>query len=298
MKTSWYKIRAQADSAEISIFGDIGTSWWGESVSLIDFKKDFDAVKDRESIKLMINSPGGDVFDGMGIYNLISGVRQKVTVEVLGMAASIASIIALSGKELVMGEGSYFMIHQPWSFSIGTAESLRKDANLLDKIEDQLVSIYAQNTDMPEAEIVAAMAEETWYTAGEAVDAGYAVGVADYGQMAASYDLSRYKYAHVPSEIPGTETPSDVPKTPREFEARVRDMGYSKREATAIASHGFTHRDDAEPEVEQAESEPEVQTVAVDDGKVIGAWVQGVLRQWVQQVPMQSKTHSGGCLND
>ncbi len=277
MKTSWYKISAQADSAEISIFGDIGASWWGDAVSLADFKKDFDAVKDRESINLMINSPGGDVWDGMGIYNLISGVRQKVTVEVLGLAASIASIIALAGNELVMGEGSYFMIHKPWSFSMGTSDDLRKDANLLDKIEGQMLSIYAQHTDMTDAEIGDVMAAETWFTAEEAVDAGFATEVIEHGQMAASYNLSRYKYAHAPIEMIADETPSDPPKDIRGFESRVRSMGFSNRDAKAIASCGFTHRDDAGPEAEQTESE--ARSTVADGNKTANAWVQGVLMQ-------------------
>ena len=256
MRTSWYKISAQEETAEISIFGDVGASWWGDSVTLADFKKDFDAIKDRDSIKLMINSPGGDVWDGMGIYNLISSVRQKVTVEVMGLAASIASIIALSGNELIMGESSYFMIHRPWSFSMGTSDELRKDAGLLDKIEDQLVAIYEQHTAMTEDELKTAMSEETWYTADEAVEIGFAAGVADYGQMAASYDISRYKYAHVPAEMAEDEKPSEPPSNIRDFEEHVRDMGYSKRTATAIASHGFTHREDADPDAEQTEAEP------------------------------------------
>ena len=255
MRKSWYKISAQGESAEISIFGDLGASWWGDSVTLADFKKEFDAVKDRDSIKVMINSPGGDVWDGMGIYNLISSVRQKVTVEVLGLAASIASIVALAGKELVMGEGSYFMIHKPWSFSMGTSDDLRKDANLLDKVEGQMLSIYAQHTDMTDAEIVDAMAEETWYTADEAVDAGFATEVTEHGKMAASYNLSRYKYAHAPIEMIADETPSEPPKDIRGFESRVRSMGFSNRDAKAIASRGFTHRDDAEPEAEQLNAE-------------------------------------------
>jgi len=253
MKTKWYKISAQDDSAEVSIFGDIGESWWGDSVTLADFKADWDKVKDKKSISLLINSPGGDVFDGMAIYNLISAVRQNVTVEVLGLAASIASVIALAGKEMMMGEGSYFMIHRPWSFSLGTADELRKDADLLDKVEGQIADIYAQHTALTEDEIAAAMDAETWYTPEEAVEAGFATEVIEHGQMAASYNISKYKYAHVPTEIVGDETPSEPPSTIREFEARVRDMGYSRQRATAIASHGFAYREDAEPEAEPEE---------------------------------------------
>lgn len=252
----WFKIQSKDDdSAEITIFGDIGESFFYESVSLSDFKAELDKVRDKKEIRVMLNSPGGSVFDGMAIYNLLSGVRQKVTVEVLGMAASAASVIALSGRELVMGEGSYLMIHNPWSFAFGEAEELRKTADVLDKIRDQMVDLYAAHSAMTDEEIVQAMAEETWYTATEAVEAGFADRAEDYGEaeLAASYDISKYKYAHVPSEMLETGDSDDRPASVREFEARVRDMGFSKREATSIASHGFAHRDD------ESEDAPEVE---------------------------------------
>ena len=254
----WYKITARDDSAEVSIFGDIGSSWWGDSVTLADFKAEFDKIRDKAEIRVLLNSPGGDVMDGMGIYNLLSGVRQKVTIEVLGMAASIASIIALAGKELVMGEGSFYMIHNPITFALGGSGDLRKAADLLDTVRGQMVGIYAQRTALTSEEIEAAMDGETWYTAEHAVEAGFASSVADYGdtEMVASYDISKYRYAHVPVEMIADEKPSEMPANIREFEDRVRGMGFSKREAVAIASHGFAHRDDAEAEAEpKTESE-------------------------------------------
>jgi ATP-dependent protease ClpP protease subunit len=254
----WYKITARDDSAEVSIFGDIGSSWWGDSVTLADFKAEFDKIRDKAEIRVLLNSPGGDVMDGMGIYNLLSGVRQKVTIEVLGMAASIASIIALAGKELVMGEGSFYMIHNPITFALGGSGDLRKAADLLDTVRGQMVGIYAQRTALTSEEIEAAMDGETWYTAEQAVEAGFASSVADYGdtEMVASYDISKYRYAHVPVEMIADEKPSEMPANIREFEDRVRGMGFSKREAVAIASHGFAHRDDAEAEAEpKTESE-------------------------------------------
>ena len=262
MKATWYDIKAQEDSAEISIFGDIGTSWWGESVTLADFKRDFDKIKDKNSIKVSLNSPGGNVFDGIGIYNVISAVRQRVTVEVLGLAASIASIIALAGKDLVIGEGSFYMIHKPWSFAMGNAAELRQTADLLDKIEEQMVSIYQQHTALTYEELSDALEAETWYTADEAVEAGFASGTVDYGELAASYDLSKYKYAHIPTEMVVDEKPSEAPTNIRDFEERVRGMGFSNREAKVIASHGYAHRDDVEPEEEQlVDEQPEPEDV-------------------------------------
>ena len=274
-KTSWYEIKAQEETAEVSIFGDIGEAWWGDSVTLADFKKDFDKIKDRKSINVSLNSPGGDVFDGMGIYNMISQVQQKVTVEVLGLAASIASIIALAGKKLIMGEGTYFMIHRPWAFSMGDADELRKSAELLDKIQGQMVSIYERHSYLTDEDIVAALTEETWYTAQEAVDAGFATDVVDYGEVAASADLSKYKYAHVPAGMVVNEENEGPPTTVRQFEERVGRMGFSNSEARAIASRGFPHRDDVESEVEpEAGVEPEAAETIEDPVRVRMALLQ------------------------
>lgn len=247
----WFKIIAKEDSAEISIFGDIGDSWFSESVTAADFKKEFDAIKDKKSIKVLLNSPGGDVFDGVAIYNIISQVRDKVETEVLGWAASAASIVALAGEKLVMGEGSYLMIHNPWAIVIGDSQAMLKVGADLEKMNGVFASIYAQHSDLTEDEILTAMNEETWYTAQEAVDAGFADEIADYGEMAACGDISKYRYAHVPSEMLPDEKPSEPPTSIRDFEDRVRDMGYSKREATAIASHGFSQRDAEEEPKEE-----------------------------------------------
>ena len=258
MKNKWFKISAEADedTAEIAIFGNIGDSWWGDSLTAADFKKAFDGIKDRKSIKVTINSPGGDLFDGVAIYNMISQVRDKVETEVLGMAASAASVIALAGNKLTMGEGSYLMIHNPWMFAIGDSTAMQKASDDLLKMNGVLAGIYENRSDLEEDEIIEAMNEETWYTAEESVEAGFADEVADYGDIAASGDIARYKYAHVPGEMLVDEKPSEKPDNIRDFEARVRDMGFSNRESTEIASHGFTHRDDVDEAAEE-QTEPE-----------------------------------------
>ena len=101
IRTKWFAIDAKPDAAEISVFDEIG----GFGVSVAEFKDAFDLVKDQKEIKLLLNSPGGSVTEGMAFYNLMASVRSKLTVEVLGIAASIASIIALAGRELVMVRG-------------------------------------------------------------------------------------------------------------------------------------------------------------------------------------------------
>lgn len=204
----WYAIEQKEETAEISIFDEIG-GWFGLTVK--QFKQDFDAVKGAKHLKVLLNSPGGDVFDGMAVYNLLSGYREKISVEVLGVAASIASVIALAGKELVMGEGSYLMIHNPWGVSVGGASEMRKTADLLEKIAGQLATIYTNNSYLDRQKVQAAMNEETWYTAPEALEAGFADRVEDHGQIAAmAFDFSKYQYRKLPQGLAAQQAPLDL----------------------------------------------------------------------------------------
>ncbi|HUV08065.1 MAG TPA: head maturation protease, ClpP-related [Spirochaetia bacterium] len=198
-KLKWYAMETEDEVGEISIFDQIG-GWFGVSVD--EFKKDFDAIKKKKQVKLLLSSPGGDVSDGMAIYNLLSGIREKLSIEVMGVAASIASIVALSGKELVMGEGSYLMIHDPWSWTIGDAKEMRRIAGVLDKMGGQLANIYARNSNLSLEEVVGKMGEETWFTAEEAVEAGFADSVVEYGEVAAlAFDMDKFHYNNIPDRI-------------------------------------------------------------------------------------------------
>jgi ATP-dependent protease ClpP protease subunit len=195
----WYTMKAEADEAEISIFSEIG-GWGGVTVK--DFKKDFDAIRGKKRIRFLLNSPGGDVFDSMAIYNILVGERNKLEVQVLGMAASGASIIALAGQELIMSRGSYLMIHNPSGLCIGDAAEMQKMADVLGKIAGQMAKIYAGESNLSREEALAAMAEETWYTADEAMEAGFADSVVDYGDVAAlAPNIDRFGYAHVPQAL-------------------------------------------------------------------------------------------------
>jgi len=195
MKT-WYAVDFKGEIAELSIFDEIGG--WGVPVSA--FKEDFDSVKTAPRVRVMLNSPGGSVFDGMALYNILSTIRDKLTIEVVGAAASIASVVALAGRELVMGEGSYLMIHNPWATVMGDADELLKVADVLEKMRLEMANIYATRTGIDREEVLKAMAAETWYTAEEAVEAGFADSVHDYGQIAATaVDLSRFR--NVPAQL-------------------------------------------------------------------------------------------------
>lgn len=265
-KPQWYRVKAEEDTAELEIFGDIGASWRDEdSVTLADFKRAFDSIKDRGSIRVLINSYGGDVFEGIAIYNVIAAAREKVEIEVMGVAASAASIIALAGKSLTMAEGSFFMIHNAWGMAMGTAEDMRQMAATLEKINGELVGIYENHSDLDVDEIKGYMDEETWFTAEEAVEAGFAVDTVDRGKVAASIRINRekYGYKHTPEGIAASEE-KRVPQTAREFEALLRDSGFSRKRSVEIAARGFD-ADQGEPEPEPDEQRdsapPEVEAV-------------------------------------
>ena len=255
----WYKIQAKDDSAEISIFGDIGYSWWGDSVTAADFQKDFDKIKDKAQINVLINSEGGDVFEGITIHNIIASKRDKVTVEVMGLAASAASVIALSGKELFMREGSMLMIHNVWTFAFGNANDLREQADTLDKVSNQLVNIYEAHSDLSAEEIKDFMDAETWFTASEAVEYGFAdEEITDKIAASISIDPRKYAYKHIPEGFRDVaEGNIQPPETVREFEALLRDAGYSRKQSETIAANGFeTAQGDPGAEADQGDPEP------------------------------------------
>lgn len=256
---SWFRMEKKADVAEIEIFDEID-SFWG--IGPREFKERFDEVKDSASIRLLLNSPGGSVFDGMAIYNIIASERSKVSVEVVGLAASIASIIALAGSKLSIAKGAYLMIHDPYTLTVGGANDLRKTADLLDSMKGEFVSIYSARSGLDEKEVADLMADETWMTSEMAMEKGFADAEIDYGDMAAkatAFPLAKYGFAHVPQMLAGPNERNKI-DTPRALESLLRDAGFGKKDAVAIVANGWKALDLGEPESgeqgEPAISEP------------------------------------------
>jgi len=165
-----------ATSAEIVIYGGIGQDYYGDG-SMISAKVFSEELKKIDpsvkEISVRINSPGGDVFDGIAIYNRLIQHPAKITVYIDGLAASIASIIALAGTEIVMGEGALYMVHLPWTFAMGNRTELDNTVNRLLDVEEQMISIYKKKTKMDRAEIKAMLESETWMSAEESIAFGF-----------------------------------------------------------------------------------------------------------------------------
>jgi len=183
-----YQPRASAmETATIQIFDQIGEDWFGGSgVSAKAFSQTLQDVG-QGPLVVEINSPGGNVWDGLSIYNMLRGRQAPVTTRVVGIAASIASIIALAGDTVEMAEASLFMIHDPSGMVAGTSEDMRKMADALDQHAEVLAGIYAKATGKPTSQIRAAMKAETWFTAQEAIQFGLAQRSTEQLAMAACW---------------------------------------------------------------------------------------------------------------
>lgn len=238
---AWYEIKAKDEVGEVSIFDEIG----GFGVTLGDFKRDLDAVRKSKAIRVLLNSPGGSVFDGLAIYNLLAGMREKVSVEILGIAASAASVVAMAGSSRTMRSGSFLMVHNPWGVTIGNAAEMREMAETLDKVAGELVNIYAANSALTQEEVRAAMDAETWYTATEAEEAGYVDAVETEKEIAAlAFDIEKYPYARVPDVMLERAQPkAATPRTPREFEKHLREVGFSQNRAKELVAKGWNRRE-------------------------------------------------------
>lgn len=201
---SWFTISnlAAAPAAEIDIFDEIGL--WGVTVK--DFATALKAIPVDRDITVRINSPGGSVFDGFAIFNLLRARKDKVACHVIGLAASMASIIMLAGKSTTAAANATIMIHKPSGAAWGESDDMREMADLLDKLEGTLVNTYAAKTGKKEKEIEAAMAATTWFTADEAHAWGLVDEITEAVKVAACHDLSRF--GALPAKFTGGPTAS------------------------------------------------------------------------------------------
>ena len=209
-----YEIKASSeDTADVYVYDEI--SPWG--VDAQQFARDLATIT-AKTINLRVNSPGGSVFDGTAIYNALKAHPAKVVTYVDGVAASIASIIALAGDEVRMASNAYFMVHNPWGVAIGDGEELRKMAAILDKITVVMAGTYAAKCGKPKAEVLDLMNAETWFTAEEALAAGFVDVIEDDAAGAkASFDLSAF--SNVPKPLGDSTPPPATPEEPKTSEA-------------------------------------------------------------------------------
>lgn len=231
-KPYWdFKASTREGEGELYIYGDI-TSWeWDESdTSANSFKRDLDALGDIHTLHLYINSPGGSVFEGVTIYNILKRHKARVIVHVDGLAASIASVIAMAGDEVHMPRNAMMMIHNPWTITWGNAAQLRKEADDLDRIGVSMRQTYLDKSGgkLTEDKLIELLDAETWLSAQECFDYGFCDVVGDANQAAAFVSEELFaRYRNVPEALKQSP-PSEPARQPNdvaadEYRQRIRE---------------------------------------------------------------------------
>ncbi len=189
-----YEIHNRGDSTEMLIYEDIGEGFFG-GVSSRQVLDDLAGIS-TPNINVRINSPGGDVFEGIAIYNALRRHDSRIVVDVDALAASAASLIAMAGDTVRISDNSMMMIHNPYTIAGGDAREMRRVADLLDKVGENVVSIYHDKTpDLNPSQIQDMLDAETWLTASEAVEMGFADEVtAGLSVAAAAFKPDRFQH--------------------------------------------------------------------------------------------------------
>jgi ATP-dependent Clp endopeptidase proteolytic subunit ClpP len=228
----WYTITNVSQSeAEVFIYDEIGM--WG--VTAGDFVNELREIK-ASNITLRINSPGGDVFDGIAIYNAVKRHKAEVAVFVDGIAASAASFIAMAGDTVTMMPHSQMMIHEAHGLVIGPADDMRKMADILDKSSDNIASIYAERAGGTTEEWRGRMRDETWISDQEAVDLGLADSIEGEDEEAIAARVAAQVEAEV--EIVNEEPETEVDSPPVDFLKQFEDIADEAEEAQYAVAGG------------------------------------------------------------
>lgn len=170
---------ASSDDATVSIFDVIGEDWWtGGGFTSKRMSAALRSIGDRP-VTVQINSPGGDLFEGLAIFNLLRNHSQKVTVQVMGWAASAASIIAMAGDDIVMGLGTFMMVHNAWGAVIGNRHDFREAADLFESFDGAILDIYEARTGAKRADLENLMDAESFLSPSESIKHGFADRVDD-----------------------------------------------------------------------------------------------------------------------
>lgn len=222
------RIEQAGREATVYLYDIVGEDWFG-GVSAKDFVPQLNAL-DADTIHLRINSPGGDVFDARAISTALKNHKAHVVAHIDGQACSAATYIALAADDVVMADGGFFMIHNAWTMAMGNAADLNETAALLDKVDATIVADYQRKTGKPAEQIAQWMADTTWFTAQEALDAGF-VDRIEEGQKAAKNQWNLDAYGNAPAALKNQEQ-EEEPEA--EFDRTALERRLSLLERIAI----------------------------------------------------------------
>lgn len=227
----WFDYSESGDTAEFYIYDVIGSDMWGDGLRAIDFIRQVKESKSKK-INININSPGGDAFDGIAIYNEMLRIGKKIRTINTGMAASAASVIFMSGNERTMAQGAMVMIHNASTIVWGSSAELQKKILALEMLDDQMAGIYASASGKDDKKKYRKMMDDETYIDGtEAMGLGFATEIAEGQKISAcAWDLK------ILSGLPERFHRIQNAMNKRDIEAVLRDAGWSNTEAKRLAA--------------------------------------------------------------
>ncbi len=227
---------ASEDDKSISIYDQIGESWDGSGMTT---KRMAGILRNigAQDITVNINSPGGDFFEGVAIYNLLRQHQAKVTVNVMGLAASAASIIAMAGDDINMGEGAFLMIHNAWCMAIGNRHDMQAAAEQLAPFDAAMAEVYAARAGITVKAAAKLMDAESWIGATQAIADGFATGMLD------ATDIRQDAQAHATTKYLATVdtalAKSGMPRSERREVLKTLTSGTPSAAESPTPSAGF-----------------------------------------------------------
>lgn len=192
MSQSWFSFRNGAAAVQVFIYDEIGAY----GVTAKAFVAELAKYRGRELL-LRIHSPGGSIFEGTAIFNALKAHGSKITTQIDGLAASMATYVALAGSPIRAAENAFWMIHNPTGGVLGESKDMRQTADVLDKLRDTILAGYVAKTGKSEGDVKKMMDAETWMTAAEALEHGFIDAITQPVKAAATFDVS--SFAHPPS---------------------------------------------------------------------------------------------------
>ena len=197
MANSWFKAQQTSGAGRITLMSDIGEF----GVTAADFRVALASLGSVQRLDIDINSNGGDVTEGFAVYNMLTRHPARKIVTILGLAASMASVIAMVGDEVMMPSNAMLMIHNPFGGAIGNASTIKSFGEALDIMQSSIRDVYARRTGLPSAQIAQMMDAETWLSAARSVELGFADRTIDPIRAAA---VSTARFRHPPADLGGT----------------------------------------------------------------------------------------------
>lgn len=258
----YWEVKLKADRiGELLLYGPISSSqFWGDEVTPKQIDADLKNLGELDELIVRINSPGGAVFAGQAIYNIIKRHSAPVkSAYIDGLAASMASIIPLAADKVIMPANALMMIHKPRLSTSGTSDDLRKAADFVDKVEGQMLDIYAEKSGQDPATITEMLAAETWMTAKEALDLGFIDEIEQDVRIAASIDgdflimgdvkadIKEFKNFNPETYRAGLTTPEPVAivtSEPQEPEPNKPDLAEQAKDFARLRAKIYDYKED------------------------------------------------------